>query len=99
MQTLSTLLLQQVDSPSRAALSHCADLEQIMSAQLASARAAWPGVRVTDQQFVAYVAARLSAERTARLAELPAADLYLACACEHGDREALLAFERHFFPG
>src|SRR5262249_36320091 len=52
---------------------------------LASARAAWPGIEIPDEEFHAYLAAR---EGAACLA-----DLWLACAIGRGDAAALRVFE------
>ena len=57
------------------------------------ARAAWPELDIPDDVFAAYVASRRSAGVGAD-AYLPAADLYLACACVHGLPAALAAFEQ-----
>jgi RNA polymerase sigma-70 factor (ECF subfamily) len=63
---------------------------------------AWPGVRVSEEDFLAYVDERLnsSEERGRQAAGAPPhyEDLYLACACARGDRMALTAFEERFFP-
>jgi RNA polymerase sigma-70 factor, ECF subfamily len=75
-------------------------IEQLLADGLSAARAAWPGVALPDQQFVAYLARRLPAGDgsdepvSARLAGMRVADLYLACACAAGDARALDAFER-----
>lgn len=61
-------------------------------------RAAWPGVEVPAEDFVRHLLARAPAEGTVeqRLRGLPAADLYLACACAQGDGGALAAFEEAY---
>src|SRR5262245_24537077 len=57
---------------------------------VAAARAAWPGVEVPAEDFQRHLEERGAAEA------LHVADLYLACACLRGDREALGLFERRF---
>jgi RNA polymerase sigma-70 factor (ECF subfamily) len=59
------------------------------------ARAAWPGVEVSERAFFDYLGQRLPAQGDAlsALAQLHAADLYLACACAAGDAVALRRFE------
>jgi RNA polymerase sigma-70 factor (ECF subfamily) len=52
---------------------------------VAAARAAWPGVEVDRDVFLAYLAAREIGPCTS--------DLYLACACSRGDTRALATFE------
>ncbi len=64
-----------------------------------SARLAWPTVDLAPKQFVAHLARHLPEEvpiETA-LGQMHTDDLYLACACALGDRNAILAFERHCF--
>lgn len=64
---------------------------------LAACQAAWPGVVVTQDEFLAYVADRHPGLDPAEvLSSLRAEDLYLACACSREDRKALAAFERNF---
>jgi RNA polymerase sigma-70 factor (ECF subfamily) len=64
------------------------------AARLEAARAAWPDVHVESERFRVWVAARLEAGESP--AQLHLEDLYLACACAHGDPAALMAFERRF---
>jgi RNA polymerase sigma-70 factor, ECF subfamily len=75
-------------------------LEAVLAELLASARAAWPRVRLEDAVFLSYLAGRLapSAEPERTLRALPAADLFLACACVNGDAAAHAALDAHFLP-
>jgi RNA polymerase sigma-70 factor (ECF subfamily) len=61
----------------------------------AAARAAWPGVSVPDEVFAAWIAERIPAGEAPEDAaeKLRTSDLYLACACAHGDERALRAIE------
>ncbi len=59
------------------------------------ARAAWPGVELTCEDFLAHVRARSEAGAIPAHAE----DLYLACACARGLPAALALFERQLLPG
>jgi RNA polymerase sigma-70 factor, ECF subfamily len=76
-----------------------AGLPRDFEAQLASvceaARAAWPDLGVDDTRFVQYLAQRLApqGDPADHLAELRAADLYLAHACADGVPAALTLFE------
>jgi RNA polymerase sigma-70 factor (ECF subfamily) len=65
---------------------------------LEAGRAAWPGLRIGEEEIVAYVAERADAKGKTPDDPLVAypADLYLACACALGDRAALTTFERKF---
>ncbi len=71
------------------------ELEPVFAARVAEAEAAWPELAVDRGRFVAAIAERLGDEPARGLAELRAADLYLACGCADGDPRALAAFERH----
>jgi RNA polymerase sigma-70 factor (ECF subfamily) len=59
------------------------------------ARAAYPELPDERDAFFAFAAARVG---DAALSERHVADLYLAWACERGDRAALAAFERDIVP-
>jgi RNA polymerase sigma-70 factor (ECF subfamily) len=62
------------------------------------ARAAWPSVEVAEEQFVSYAARRVDLEDVAGDDEPDRVrDLYLACACAHGNEAALREFERTYF--
>jgi RNA polymerase sigma-70 factor (ECF subfamily) len=74
------------------------DVDAILSGHVAAARAAWPEIDLPDEAFVAHVGARLPADDTAShtLANVHAADLWLALACARGDARALRAFEDRY---
>jgi RNA polymerase sigma-70 factor (ECF subfamily) len=74
------------------------DLERSLERMLADARAAWPGIAVTDEAYVRYVAERAPTAEGARLEDLHAADVYLACACAGGDAQAIAALDRGYLP-
>jgi len=62
---------------------------------LARAHAAWPASWLSDAAFLAH--ARSFGAPAGEMAELHAADLYLACACARGVPEAIAALEREHF--
>jgi RNA polymerase sigma-70 factor (ECF subfamily) len=64
-----------------------------------AARAEWPTVEVTGEEFAAYVRERRAEDGDDARGTDPArgSDLYLACACARGDEDALAAFEAAFF--
>ena len=68
------------------------DLETCLEAVIASSRAAYPDFVVPDDEFVAYLAARVAPTADA-IAAVVVADLYFACAVARGDGAALRAFE------
>jgi RNA polymerase sigma-70 factor (ECF subfamily) len=65
-------------------------MSQSFSALLESARRTWPGIEVAPEAFSAWLAERQPAQRTD--------ELYLTCACAHGDARACAAFEARYFP-
>ena len=74
-------------------------LEQALTGALAVARATWKDISpllITDEIFVAYLAARVATPDAAGVAALKVADLYLACACALGHPRALGLFEQHY---
>jgi RNA polymerase sigma-70 factor (ECF subfamily) len=97
MNARVAILLAQVDGNIRVQLERLDNLEQTVDAHVAAAHASWPNLRVSDQRFMEYLAQRLSPERIASFSQLPAADLYIVCACLDGDTRAIQAFEAHYF--
>jgi RNA polymerase sigma-70 factor (ECF subfamily) len=83
------------DGDRRDQLAADATLEARLVEALRAARAAWPGVAVGDDEFLAWLAARLPAgdDASAAWATLRTSDLYLSCACARGDTAALRAIE------
>jgi RNA polymerase sigma-70 factor (ECF subfamily) len=71
------------------------ELGAALTLVLASARQARPALRLDAERFVRYLAVRWPDGEPVDgwLAALPAPDLFLACACADGGREALAMFE------
>ena len=69
--------------------------DKAVAAAVARGRAAWPELDLPDEVFGAYLREKLAAG--ADLAELPAAELYLCCACARGDATALARFRARYF--
>jgi RNA polymerase sigma-70 factor (ECF subfamily) len=67
------------------------DIDARWQAVFDAARAAFPSLPLTMATFVAYASARAGDRPPA---DLPAADLYLACACAHRIPGSVEAFER-----
>ena len=74
------------------------ELEQSLQTIVATARARWAFVGISDETFIEHLATVLRDEDATRelLTSLHTADLFLACACLHGDRRALAAFDQEF---
>ena len=74
-----------------------ANLTVVIGGVVAEARAAWPTIELASDVFIAHLAAHLpdTVEIEAALRGMHTSDLYLACACLHGDSGALAAFDRH----
>ena len=94
---LAVWFVAQLAEDTRAAFEAVAGLEPLLATHLSAARAAWPGVQISDERFLRHVAERVSPERAASFAALPAADLYIARACLDGDAAAIRAFEDRYF--
>jgi RNA polymerase sigma-70 factor (ECF subfamily) len=71
----------------------------VIARNLKEARAACPGVSVSDEIFARYVAERLQSNGVLDLGlvERHTGDLFLACACSHGDAGAIALFEQLYF--
>lgn len=96
--SLAESFIASVKEEQRAPVSSAANLEQRLAGMLAEARAAWPKVVVSPELFVGYVAQRLpdAGDVLEALASLRIPDLYLACACAHGDTRALAEFDARY---
>ena len=74
------------------------ELEAILERLVAESRAAWPEVQIRAEEFVGYLAARVSPDPSIRsaLRSLHVTDLYLACGCAAGNAKAIAALEAHY---
>jgi RNA polymerase sigma-70 factor, ECF subfamily len=71
------------------------DLDGVLSQALEQAHASWPALQLEDEDFLAYVGARVDPgpdPPAEALARLHLTDLYLACGCARGRPEAVAAF-------
>lgn len=95
---LSTLFLAR--SGRSAPAGSAEELEATLQRQLAAARAEWPGVALSDRAFVEHLADRAASPsgKAATLADLHAADLFIACAAASGVPGAIAALEQRCFP-
>ena len=75
-------------------------LERQLVELLRTAGAAWPDCSVEPRLFVEHLARSVAGaeDLQAALDGLQAADLYLACACGHGDPAAVAALEQQVIP-
>jgi RNA polymerase sigma-70 factor (ECF subfamily) len=73
-------------------------IEKALVEIVSQARAAWPGVALSDEVFLGHLAGKLAADEPVleALRKLHTADLYLACGCAHGDPDALARFDEHY---
>lgn len=83
--------MEVLDAYLEAAEGDDRSIEDALLALIARARGAWPGIRLDDQVFARFLGER-STDRS--FDAVHAEDLYLACACLHGDQAAVDAFER-----
>jgi RNA polymerase sigma-70 factor, ECF subfamily len=70
-----------------------------LAAQIRAAREAWPTIDVPEAAFVALLLAQTEGPAARPLADLPAAELWLALGCARGDVRALRELEARAFPG
>ena len=92
METLAAVFQRHARQP----LTLPADLEARLAALVAVGATAWPTFAIAAEGFVGHVARLAPADTPvdAWLAGLHVADLYLACGCALGLREALATFDR-----
>ena len=89
------VFLAHVPAGAQGELSTLPELEAALAELVARGRAAWPGIALDDEAFLAYVGERVPAEEAGRaLRAVHAEDLWLACACARGDERALEAVDR-----
>jgi RNA polymerase sigma-70 factor, ECF subfamily len=73
-------------------------LEQVLGSLVETSRTTWPKVMVDAEAYVRHLAKHLRDEPhlEGALRIIRGPDLYLACACAQGDKEAILALDRGF---
>jgi RNA polymerase sigma-70 factor (ECF subfamily) len=72
-------------------------MEPIWTTLVARGRAAWPNINIAAETFTQYVTERLEAgEGATEAADLHIEDLYLACGCALGMKEAVRALDERF---
>lgn len=78
-----------------------AELDAVLERTINDARAAWPGVVLADDVFVAHLARFVSADASLveQIEALATSDLYLACACARRDPRALACFDERYLQG
>lgn len=98
--SLSATFLSSLEPAHRDPFSQAPDLEEVLRDLTAHGHEAWPEVSLSESGFIRSVAQRLGRahDPAAVLRAAPGPDLWLACGCESGDANALLALERRFFP-
>jgi RNA polymerase sigma-70 factor (ECF subfamily) len=74
------------------------DLETLLQRILDAGREDCPTIEVAAPMFMTFLGERACQLEPAWLLELPASDLYLACACGTGSSEAIAELERRYFP-
>lgn len=81
--------------PAAPVLAAGAELEEVLRRQLDTARAAWPQLTLSSEDFVRALAESVAGERepARALAELCAADLLLVRACARAEAAALVSFD------
>jgi RNA polymerase sigma-70 factor (ECF subfamily) len=74
------------------------ELEMILERLVAECRAAWPDLQIRAEEFVGYLAARVSPGESVldALHSIHVTDLYLACGCANGNTNAIAGLEAHY---
>ena len=98
-EPLAEAFVKLLDPKAQKAVARFGDLEPLLAKYLADGRRAWASVSVADEDFVEHLARVVNGEPAAatELNALRGADLYLACACAHGDGKAIRALEEAYF--
>lgn len=91
-------VVSALDESATAALVASPDFRQALDAFEREARASHPAIDVEPAQFAKFVAIRLGSGGPAVLRKMRPQDLYLACACLDGRRQALQTLEQSYFP-
>jgi RNA polymerase sigma-70 factor (ECF subfamily) len=83
-----------------AEITESAEIAAALEAMIAAARTAWPDVALAPEDFAHHLGARLAGEPDlARALEtVRGVDLWLACACGRGERNALRVLEQRYLP-
>jgi RNA polymerase sigma-70 factor (ECF subfamily) len=82
----------------RESLSAAPELESVLGGLIEAGKTTWPDLALAPEVFLRHVAEHLieDGDLLQILRMLHAGDLYLACCCSAGDKQALQHFERHF---
>jgi RNA polymerase sigma-70 factor (ECF subfamily) len=73
-----------------------AELAETLADLYGRGRAAYPKLAVSEQAFGRRIARVMDSDRTCALDQIPAEDVYLACACIEGARGSAAAFEAQY---
>jgi len=90
--------LAPMTEPERSRWEASPDLEPQLDRIVATVRNSGTDVALPVEEFLRFVGERATGLATQWLLELPAIDLYLACACGRGDAAAITAVEARYFP-
>lgn len=98
-EPLAEAFVKWLDPKAQKAVARFGDLEPLLEKYLADGRRAWAPVALADEDFLEHLARVVNGEPAvaAELNALRGADLYLACACAHGDGKAIRALEEAYF--
>lgn len=91
--------VESLTAPWPAAATNADALDQPLDDLIGRAHAVWPATWLSDERFVAHVAARLPSEGDLlqSLRAVRASDMFLAAACTAGHREAIGSFVETYF--
>jgi|GEM_PF-5022687 RNA polymerase sigma-70 factor, ECF subfamily len=99
-ESLLTAFLEHLPEGLQEAVEDHRQFEKRLEKVIDEASGEWPGIALDRMAFVRYLASMfpvdVAPEKT--LQTLRTADLFIACACAHGDEKAIIAAEKRFAP-
>jgi len=94
MASLIDIFFAELRAPHEDLSKNATRVEAMLARLVAEGTTAWPSVALDGERFVSHLARSVAEGRD--LAAVHATDLFLACACAHGDRAALAALDEQF---
>jgi RNA polymerase sigma-70 factor (ECF subfamily) len=100
MNSLASMWLDQLSGTARDSFADCDELEKRLRNTLDEARANWPGVSLSDEDALVFLAERIDSSQPAEvaLAKIHSDDLFLCCACLAGNETAITLLRKELQP-
>jgi RNA polymerase sigma-70 factor, ECF subfamily len=99
-RTLADIFLNKLPQERQLPIAEARSIEELLRKAWTAAREQWPGLELDEDFFLTWVAARLprDVEIEEALAAMNLGDLYLACGCALGKKQALAYLDRALQP-